>query len=667
MITIPVSISVDNDANGIPKGTAPYTYTISSNNPTCVSFSSSTGTIPLVDDTYTVEIDVMYATETCITTSLVNITIVDANGCSSTISPLVIDNPCDITTDITSDGEFVFVATTTGGSGSYTYDWTYDKTIFTKSTDLEDVDNSISLSLKDYKVIPTSTVIDVIVTDSNGCTKSDSYTYVFCEPTTATINISLNCNSTAVSGCTTTYSQYGNINLVPNITLCAGQELDWSTFAFNAPSHLCLVHNGNGNVTITSNSRLPKTANLTYWVKTISGVRIKTGTIVVKTPTCDEITEFSGIGDIIQLTASDIVTDVKVSPVEPRVSGTPNWSTFTFTNTPSWGTVTLNASREIEYEITNLATTPTVPDTITWSMNDYSGNQINITDVVMRNVIAAPVTVGDTICLPCGEVSSPIDILANDTGNIDRSTLTFTVVDNDITITKDTDNNIIFTVSPTVQGFNNINLYKVANSQGVFSATAIAAVVTVCSGIPDDFDLTCEISKAFDIYDRFIDPIGLNWNITETTTVAPTYTTQGGVITNPTNQGSVDFTGIDTDRTYTFQLATENTGTCPGVFDYQEVSIYHGVTPHITFGTAVDNGNGTSLYPFSYSGITSPFAITLNGSPASFQNTVNLNPVGDGGSGIFILYNVGGLNTVVMTANNKCGGAIVATDATLTI
>ena len=663
MITIPIAVFVDNDSNGVPKGEAPYTFTYSSNNSNCTTFSNVTGNCTFNGTYYVANTDVIYVNQTCIGTSLISCTIVDANGCSVTKSPLTINDPCDIQTSISTNGEFVFVATTTGGDGDYTYTWSYDTQLFTKQVDdTDEEDNYLSLKLRAYETLPISTVVSLLVTDSQGCTKTANYTYNFCKPTTSDIRLNLVCGVPTDTICTGNTSYYKQLDLEPYITLCSGQTIDWSTLTLGIPSGLCITKNGSV-IKIASTNSIGISQIVNWSVKTTAGVRSTVSQITVGIPICTNVSGFAGIPQTNQITADYVVSDVITIDVESRVAGTPNWATFTFTNTPSFGTVTFNANREIEYEITDITTTPTIPDVIKWSLNDYDGNQINITDTILRDVIAVPVTVGEIICLTCGETSAPIDVLANDTGDIDRSTLTVTLVDPDILITKDGDNNLIFTVLPIVSTFSNTNQYKVANTQGAFSATANAVVATACSGIPNDFDLTCEVSKTFDLYDRFSGVLGLNSNITETTTTAPTYTTQGGSIVNPTSTGTVDFTSIATGRTYTFQLATENTASCPGVFDYQEVEIYHGVTPHLTFGTAVDNGDSTIYIPFTYSGLATGLTVTLNGSAAAFVSS----PILSGGTGNFTIFGTTGVQTIVASASTICGNIVTDSDNSITL
>jgi len=658
MITISVSASVSG-------GTAPYTFTYSSNNSN-VTFSNVTGTATSIGNgEYSASTDVEYLYQNDIDTTIVSVAFVDANGCSTVLTPVVVDNPCDLQSTISTNGELVFVATTTGGSGSYTYDWNYDDTLFTKKIeDTDPNDNYLSLELDSKKPLPSSTTIQVTITDGNGCMLQKSYSYNFCQPTWSTSErIGLLCDATPITGCNNVVSQYRNLNLFYQSRPCTNQTIDWSTLTFNVPTGLCVKHNNFGLITyISSSLSTAQTKTITYTVKTTAGITSTVGYLTVSIPDCSESrTVFDGVPTTIQLTADDSVSDIKYIPVETRVSGTPDWSTFTFTNTPAFGNVTLDANRDIQYEITDLATTPDVPDVIKWSMNDYDGGQINITDTVLRDVIAVPSTVTEVICSSCGQVVGPEDLLANDTGDIDRSTVAIVLNDPQILITKDTDNNFTFTTLPGAS-FNNLCSYKVANTQGAFAPDQNFFVRAACVGSNRTpvKDLTCNATKTFNIADQFTDDNCFGYSFTETSTISPDYTTQGGLIGGG---GDVDFTGINYG-TYTFEFTCLNQGGCsPDYDDVATLTVINGESPSISFTSATDNGNGTSTYEFDYVGISSSFYITLNGSVPSYQSTLYT----DGTTGTFTIYNVAGLNTVIVQGTTVCGNTTNDTDASITV
>jgi hypothetical protein len=415
----------------------------------------------------------------------------------------------------------------------------------------------------------------------------------------------------------------------------------------------CVVHNGNGLISLASTKNIGFTAIIKYHIVTTSGLQAF-GSLSVNSPICAERVGFVGTPTTIQLISGDIIGTQKLIPVEARVGGTPNWSTFTFLNVPSWGTVTFNGDREIVYTITNILTTPTIPDTIKWSLQDDSGNQINITDTVLRDILAVPVTTTDTVCTSCSQVVSNIDLLANDTGDIDRSTVQIVLNDPNIVIAKDSSNNFTFT---TLAGasFNNLNSYKVANTQGAFSATQNFIVRSACVGTPNDRskDLTCLVSKLFNIADEYPLANCFGETFVETTPTLPTYASQGGVITIG---GDVDLTGL-VNKTYTFQYTCQNQGACsPTYDDIGTLTVSHAATPFVNITGFTNPSVGVYNFTFTYSGIISQFSVTDDGVGATFKDGI----VANNGSGTFSLYCNAG-SSIVISATTVCGNIVTDT------
>jgi len=181
MITIPISVSKGTG------GTAPFTFTFTSSDSN-VTFSNPTGTVSVVTGIYNASTDVLYPDQSYISTATIGCTFTDSQGCSDTLSPLTIPNPCTLQSTIRSNGDYTFVANTTGGSGSYTYEWNYDTDLFSL-LDNAPTDNILTLSLDDISHSPISTNIQVLITDSNGCTLLKTYQHIFCYPTTVSTRI----------------------------------------------------------------------------------------------------------------------------------------------------------------------------------------------------------------------------------------------------------------------------------------------------------------------------------------------------------------------------------------------------------------------------------------------------------------------------------------------
>ena len=194
-------------------GTAPYKFTYSSTD-TTVTFSNVTGTAVLVGTEYQCPTDAIYLTQSSIDTAIIQCVVTDANGCTSTFSPVAVNNPCNIQNTISTNGDFVFVATTTGGSGTYTYQWIYDTGIFEEVGNIDETDNQISFNLLSTNA--TSTLIYCVVTDSEGCSVTSTYSFNLCRPSwLATRGVTLYCvRNVTMTGCSITpTSLYNNFPL----------------------------------------------------------------------------------------------------------------------------------------------------------------------------------------------------------------------------------------------------------------------------------------------------------------------------------------------------------------------------------------------------------------------------------------------------------------------
>ena len=652
-----IRIKVLRDASGNLYGTPPFTFVFSSDNPSCVSFTNEAGTMEFIGNDYYAVTDIHYANEGCISNSIVSCTVTDANGCVDVRTPLTINDPCGITASITNNGDLKFSAVVTGNNGTVTYDWSYDGNIFDEVYS----GPSLALKLRDKAEPPTSTLISLIVKDSLGCSTSASYTYAFCFP--KILNAGLNLACFGIPECAGSIAGYKKFSLDKITTPCAGQTIDWDTLEIIASANICVIHDGNGKLNFGSSVTTGFTDVVQVRVRTTNGVPSNWASITVTVPTCEIVGKPIGASQkTIELTYDHSVGSEIILPVDERVGGEEvDFSTIQIISNPSFGSATILPDGSIKYTVNDLSTTPTVPDTIKWSIQDKKGNQKVITDTIIRDVVAQPTGNPDTVCLVCNEPSSPVDVLANDTGDIDRSTLTLVSVPNKIVVTKDSNNDLIFIAYFGALLQESI-LYKVANTQGAFSAdTTITAYVACVGDKKEDTVYTrCNPSKTFNLIDSFP---GITYHsiiVAETTPGGTTYLGQGGSIVAPSYQ--VNFTGM-AEGTYTFTLTAVNNAACSGKDDVGTITVIHNNDPSINFTSAVDNGNGTSTYNFTHSGIFNKISVTLNGSPATFKSSVLLGDT----SGNFTIYNVSGVNTVVIQAVSVCGTTVSDTDNSLNI
>ena len=247
-----------------------------------------------------------------------------------------------------------------------------------------------------------------------------------------------------------------------------------------------------------------------------------------------------------------------------RIAGDADYSTMVITAAPTFGTAVINANGDIIYTPTDITTTPTIPDRIKWSIQSNSGKTSFVTETILRDIIAAPIGVNDTVCTTCGEPTAAIDVLANDTGDIVRDTIYITSSDIDISTSIDSDNNVVFLASPGAS-FTNLVKYKVKNSQGIDSNETTVIVSAACTGIPQSpYNLAC-VPKTFDLIDQFTGYNAFGTVFVEDgSTASPDYTTQGGTIIGV--GGTVDFTAIN-PGTYRFKFTAQNIVACAGVDD----------------------------------------------------------------------------------------------------
>lgn len=626
----------------IASGTAPYTY-LFNNTSTCATFSSPESTLT-ADGTLTQTIT--YADEDCINNSNVTLSVTDANGCSEVIA-VQLNNPCSTALSAILQQNFNFYVIASGGSPSYSYDWTYDDNIF-DIADSNPTDGSLNLTYNpSISPVPQTSIISVEASDSNGCTATETYTVNFNIPELNNAGFTLPCSSN--NQFSTDY--YGTFQL----TASNASDIDWSTLSITGGTNLQYTVLANGWVQLGVDGTGGTSLVLQASVQNNLGINSELATITLSLPTCfsalsaDRDCYAVTASQVYQLTADNAISDVIIIDIEGQIfsSDTIDWTTFQFLNTPLYGTVVLNNATQIEYTITSL--TGTDIDSIKWSVENECGKVLTNTDIINRDVIPAPVTVGEFICMTCNNPTTATDITVNDTGDIDKSTIEFTLIPSDVQYTKDSDNNFIFTALPD-SSLSRTLQYRVANSQGIYSNTSNIILSVACAGTPNNQDITCWVTKTFDLLDYFIDANANSYLFAETTTGATTYVGQGGTIGVST--GSVDFTGITTG-TYTFQLTAEGSASCTGTDDTAELEITVRDTPNIGITTSVNNGNDTATITFDAVGINglNTLSIVNNG----FAATFSIQPIIANNIGTFTCYLTSGVtNTITVQALSEC-------------
>lgn len=619
-------------------GVAPYTYQFNTTD-TCIGFDALSGTLA-TDGTITSVFT--FENETCINNSNVSLTVVDSDGCSESFT-VILSNPCTLTALDITQNDFEFSTLGSGGTPGYSYEWRFNENLFNLASP-NATSPSIQLTFAPtIDPIPFSSNISVTVSDSNGCSVIKDYEIAFDIPR-------LSINGSFVLPCSTLNNCNSNhYNTLQLTGLSSSSTINWDTLTITGAT--CWNHLGNGLVEIGYDASNTTTIAVQFSASVQNDLGISSNILLIPTSVLaclEERTDNYLISTptVIQLTAEDAVTDVKTIDVGSKTlsSSTIDWSTFAFITPPAFGNATFNGNQEIEYEITSLVGTTT--DTITWSVSNTSGLTVTITEVINRAIIAAPVTIGESVCSSCNNPTAEIDILANDTGDIDRDTVTIISSDPDVSFTKTVDNNYIFTTMPSA-GLTSALQYNVANSQGVLSNNSTILISSICAGSADNQDITCFASKAFDLIDYYSDVFGLTYNIAE---VGTAYGLQGGIINNPTTTGSVDFTGLN-PGTYVFELTMNGVGTCAATTDTEQITITLGVEPSLTIGAVVNNGNDTATINFTVENIpTSNITITDNAVNATFVQPISVT----GTAGTCVINLVTGANAVVITGLSNC-------------
>jgi len=630
----------------ISGGTAPYTWDLTTTN-SCITFSESGGTLSADG---IISFTIFSEDENCFQNAITTLTVSYVKQgieCSSA-EILPVSNPCgSLVVPNIVNNNFTFSLLPTGGVPNYSYDWVFDTTLFNPNNG---TGNILNLEWNpQVSPLPETTTVSTTVTDSAGCSKSVTNTFTLPVPNALNVKATLPCYP-KTNPCNGTH--YGMLILPVSSTI----DIDWSTLVVSDPGNTCITNNEDGTIFFGYDGTAGTSLVLSWTVANTLGIESNTGTLFINIPICVPTLDtcyFIGQSDTLQLLATDAVTDVKTLDITDRItsSDTIDWTTFTIINAPVFGTAALNGSQQLAYTITDITTTTNIPDSVKWSVTNECGKTLTVTDLILRDVIAAPVTVGEFICAVCNTPTAATDITANDTGDIDKSTITITSLPTDVIYTKDNNNDFIFTAIPDTS-LTRILQYTVDNSQGITSNTSNIILSTTYAGTANNQDITCWTTKTFDLLNYFTDANALNYAFVETTAGATTYLGQGGVIGAAT--GSVDFTAI-TAGTYTFELTAFGTGVCVATTDTETLTITVGETPALTLGT-VDNANGTFTATYTTDGVASLsyFTITKNAGTVDYVTSPSFDANGDG-SFIFNAVTTDVLQIVVTTV---CGTTI---------
>ena len=534
----------------------PATWHLTSTN-SCATAQELTGTT----EDGNIVLNLLFNNTTCFNLADFTLVVTDNCGAVTTLSFDVANVCSGWTASISQDTDFNFQANIVG-SGTFTYQWNYNTDVFETSPFDNQAGGYLSLQLLGS---PTHQMelVELIVTDSVGCTQSFQHNFSLVAPVGKNSNLVMSCvevletNPVGVTGEVNKQSKVFTLNFTPPFS----RTIDWSTLEFSNVSNIFPLHLGNGQVIIYANSTFTATSALVKArVKDSLGVWSNQISIGIIVPACFDEKPITIDENYVFAPGEATVSGVTYIPLENLVAADEeiNWSTFTFVAgagqtlvsatslTTPFATVAVGVDRRAAYTVTTLPTTACA-DTIKWIVANTDGIYSRQGRIYFDySVAAAPVTVANTTCAVCGS-SQTIQPLSNDTGKIDPSSFTVTTAP-----TKGSYqfNNPDFTYIANNQasGTDTIS-YKVANPDGHFSNISNITVTVVCSG--EDNALTACTSSSLDFTDYLS-----SW-----ATAGGTWTQDAGnpdtvSLVDPTD---VDFTGND-PGTYLFYYTVTSGG-----------------------------------------------------------------------------------------------------------
>jgi hypothetical protein len=472
-----------NEKYQVTLGESPYSWTLTSD---CdaVTFGNVTGT----SSDGIIDIQIIYPNETYIDSCAITLTVTDANGCSEivTVNPT---NPCTNFTipagiSLTVGQVYTFSVAPTGGSAPYTYSW-----LIPQGWQIVGNDGSNGiLDLTTVDQLPTSPfTIKVIVTDSNGCTESLTKSFDFCNPELQDAYRMVQCLGPANLSAR-------QIQLKTNACPGGANEVDWSTLVVenfvnsdtNVPveSITLDVNHGEGLVSFAFQDLVdPGVYIAEFYAFSHSGAQTNTANIYLTVPDCD------GFGKTWIIQPANVKIDcgdttITIDIDELLVGINPedmDWSTFTIVNSPTKAGASYTWSAANHTLTYNVGTASGV-DKITFSVDSDTGeNSGNVEFIVNLDCNTAPVATDDSFCATCGE-NGTLDILANDTGDIDPKSVVIISGPTIGTANVNTNGTLGYAVSSGEEGADQIK-YKVNNNNNdALSNEGTVDIEVICAG-----------------------------------------------------------------------------------------------------------------------------------------------------------------------------------------
>lgn len=470
-------------------GNPPYDWNISSNCdvtvlPTNGGTTSGQANESLIS--FTLSFPTSQALEGC---QAVMLNITDSDECFKSFS-IPIYSPCSNfnSTGIQRSYPFTFSILPQAGNPPYTYNWIYDTDLFQVAPGGSNGSNGV---LELSPIVPVndsgSSTVYVVVTDAEGCSLNDSYTIIFNKPTAL--------DTTQYAVCTD--NGYFITTFPLAISLANGsQVVNWSTLNISTPINTVTSQTEPGityifnDYTVQANvapTVAPGTYRSSWTVSTTDNVQSTVGYIYIIVPDCsDPVTDISASPYVYVFNCPEIGDSVTIE-LEPLVttSGGSNidWNTLQILNGPYLTGATAEVDQIDRQIVYTVGTDIDGVDKVDWQVCLDDGQCSNIATIYFNLVCdPAPVAVDDEECLEC-TTTAIIDVLANDTGNIDPSSLQITQFPSHGSLFVNPATGVItYTADGGYSGPDQFK-YVVGSPSGVLSNEATVDVDIICAGV----------------------------------------------------------------------------------------------------------------------------------------------------------------------------------------
>lgn len=530
-------------------GVAPFTYTWTADN-SCVTITPATGSF-----TTEFETTFEFLNPECITSTNFTLSINDSKGCYYS-QPVVFTNPCLdlVVNEISKVDNNVFSIYANQDSH---YEWIYDSNLYSGIVN----NNQITLTPK-YTTTPTEdSILMCVVNSIYGCEVVKTYRISYENIAIEDIIVPLQLDCVTKKGDVT-------------VDYPVVEGVDWGTISFVLPPKV-LVYSRNRSRVVFQVSNYPDNGEsnqeviIRYTVKNYEGIMSRENKIILYITDCSTLDLPTAYSPNINLSSTDVGTtgetpvvkkpEVYINTFVPVVGSGQTLVNSKQMTTP-FAVVTIN-EQKVVYTLTGPVTGKS--ELIQYTVIDSNGN---VSKVVQFTVawIAIPKPVAPltplVLCTECGKSTPYIDYSKYATGNVDPQSVKINTYPNIGTLSQYNSGTISFKSNNVFMAGNSFTYY-VSDYDGVQSDNfGTVNVINRCSGIPDNVitNISCG-SLAFNLESLssgYISSPRL-WEDYD-----GAYTAAGGVITNNTGAGGVNFNGLPTG-TYRFKQTNTfvNTGT----------------------------------------------------------------------------------------------------------